>query len=115
MSRAAWATAAFFGASALLAVGGLTIGEALRAVLGVALVGLGPGWAALRHIALDPLERVVLAVALSFALATTVAALLMYTGWWSPNRAVIIIVILTVGAHGFERSRALVQCRGRWR
>lgn len=115
MSRGAWATAALFGASALLVLGGLGVGDALRAVVGTALVGVAPGWATLRHIALDPLERIVLAVAVSLALATSVAAVLMYVGWWSPARAVTIIATVTMAEGGFERSRAIVQYRNRRR
>lgn len=111
MSGAAGAITGVLGASALLTLSGLSVGEALRTVVGIALVGVGPGWAALRHIALDPLERVVLAVAASLVMATSVAALLMYAGWWSPARAVIIIVTLTVGATGWQRRRVVAPDR----
>jgi uncharacterized membrane protein len=80
------------------------VAGAMRTVLATGLVGACPGWAILRHVAFDDaLERVVLAVALSLALATAVVALLMYTGWWSPARTVAILAMLTLAAGSLER------------
>ena len=75
----------------------------VRAVAGVALISLCPGWAVVRLIGIDdPLEEIVLAIAVSLALATAAAALLMYTGWWSPERAVRLLFVATVTAGSID-------------
>ena len=76
----------------------------VRGVGGLVLLSLCPGWALLRHARIDDLlERVVLAVAVSVALITVVAAVLMYAGWWSPGLAVAIVAVLTLVAGSVER------------
>lgn len=78
---------------------------AVRAVGGLALLSVCPGWALLRHARIeDLLERTVLAVAVSLALITVVAALLMYAGWWSAGRAVAVLAGLTLAAGSVERA-----------
>lgn len=71
----------------------------MRLLAAVAVLAVAPGWAAVRGIPVDDLlERLVLAVAVSVALATGVAAALMYAGWWSPARAVGVLVLAGLGA-----------------
>ena len=93
------------GGSVLLVVVGLpSVVAAMRALLVAGLIGPCPGWAILRHVALDDaLERAVLATAVGLALTTAVVALLMYASWWSPERAVVILVMLTVITGSVER------------
>jgi uncharacterized membrane protein len=92
------------GGSVLLVVVGLpSVAGAMRGLLVAGLIGPCPGWAILRHVALDPLERAVLAVAVGLALTTAVVALLMYAGWWSPERAVAVLAMLTVVTGSVER------------
>ena len=71
----------------------------MRLLLAVAVVAVLPGWAILSRLQLDdPLERIVLSVAVSLAVATGVAAVLMYAGWWSPGRAVAAALGVTLAA-----------------
>lgn len=86
----------------------------VRAVGGLALLSVCPGWALLRHARIDDLlERTVLAVAVSLALITVVSALLMYAGWWSPGRAIAVVAVLTVTAGSVERAPHVHGERGR--
>jgi hypothetical protein len=105
MRRLAPVIGGVVGGSVLLVVVGLpSVAGAMRALLVAGLIGPFPGWAILRHVALDDaLERAVLAVAVGLALTTAVVALLMYAGWWSPERAAGILAMLTVVTGSVER------------
>ncbi len=114
MPRVRTAALALLGGCALLAAIPLWPGAAtVRAVGGVAVLSLCPGWALLRHARIDdPLELVVLAIAVSVALITVVAALLMYAGWWSPGRAIAIVALMTAAAGSVERRPGVGRVRG---
>lgn len=101
--KTAWV---LLGGCAVVATMTVWFGVALvRAVGGLAVLSVCPGWALLRHTRIeDMLERTVLAVAVSLALITVVAALLMYAGWWSPGRAIAVLAVLTVCAGCVERA-----------
>lgn len=107
MTATAWKAGwPLLGGSAVLVTMALWPGVAtVRGVAGLALLSVCPGWALLRHVRIeDPLERTVLAVAVSLALITVVAALLMYAGWWSPARAIAVLAGLTLAAGSVERA-----------
>jgi hypothetical protein len=105
MKRRAPMVGLVVGGSVLLVVVGLpSVVAAMRALLVAGLIGPCPGWAILRHVALDDaLERAVLAVAVGLALTSAVVAVLMYGGWWSPERVVGVLAMLTVVTGSVER------------
>ena len=106
MTYAQQAVRLLLGGCAVLVITTVWPGVAtVRAVGGLAMLSVCPGWALLRHARIeDLLERTVLAVAVSLALITVVAALLMYAGWWSPRRAVAILAGLTLAVGSVERN-----------
>jgi hypothetical protein len=108
----------------LLALGAVALQWAdwevpVRAIVVVAFVVIGPGWAVLRLWGLARgWDGLALALAVSLALAMVVAGITVYAGWWSPLGTLEALAAVTVVAAlaslvraGRDRSAASL----RWR
>jgi uncharacterized membrane protein len=98
MTRAHWHWPALIlmltAASAVLVLGG--VDSTFRPVVTLAFLAICPGMALLPLVRIDePLSELVLAIGLSVALDTIVAASTLYAGAWSPDGALVILVVIS--------------------
>jgi hypothetical protein len=83
------------GLASLLLVA-LDVASPVRAPITLTFSLLGPGWAIVQPLRLqDPLQELVLAVAVSMALVGVVAGASVYLGRWSPGLVLAILVVIT--------------------
>jgi hypothetical protein len=83
------------GLASLLLVA-LDVASPVRAPITLAFSLLGPGWAIVQPLRLqDPLQELVLSVAVSMALVGLVAGASVYLDRWSPGLVLAILVVIT--------------------
>ena len=97
-----WPAAILASAMAITAVTLLGLHTGARALLAVWFLLVCPGMAVVRFLRLpDVWQELTLALALSVALDTLVAGILVYSGAWSPGAAVAILAVISAaGACG---------------
>jgi hypothetical protein len=85
----------------VVAVGLVALGNAhapLRPLIALWFLFICPGMALVRPLRLRETRVMLsLAVALSLALDTVVAAVMLYAGMWSPNAALVVLMIIASG------------------
>lgn len=104
--RALWPPVLLF--SALLAgvLAFANLDSPLRAVIVLWFMLVCPGLALIRlaHLA-DPVAELAVGIALSVALASVVAAALLYAGAWSPQAVLGVLIAATVTGVGLDVGR----------
>jgi hypothetical protein len=100
---ALWPTVIAASALATLGVTYAGVGAPLRPLVALWFLAVCPGMALVRLLGLqDLLSEVVLAIAVSLSLETIVALIMIYTGAWSPQRSLDIIVGITLAGAGTQ-------------
>jgi hypothetical protein len=82
------------------------VASALRPGVVLAFLLVAPGMSLIRLLRMeDGLAELTLAVALSIALAGIVPGTMLYAGTWSPKRALVVLMGITLLATVFELGR----------
>lgn len=93
-----WSAIIIFSAAAAGVLALVPAAAAVRPAIVLWFLFVCPGMMLVRFLSLhEPLLEWVLAVALSLAVDTIIATILLYAGWWSPPIVFAILLSLTVG------------------
>jgi uncharacterized membrane protein len=88
------------------------VGGALRAIIGLVVIALVPGWAVVGFLPLrSPPARLALSVVTSLALVTVVAQIMLWTNSWHETVAVVGLVATAAVICALQVVRAAVQLR----
>jgi len=69
----------------------------LRPILVFGFLLVCPGWAFVRLLPIqDPIQQAILAIALSLAIDTVVAVVLLYSGAWSSSTGLLILIAISI-------------------